>query len=756
MPSTSFLRWAAGFALIGIGLLVSLLPSSEYVISSTGVPHATLIPVRPGHGVRQQLGNIDSPILAAEIWIAAYKDGEAVHVEVSIVRNGFQTVRQFSTRAESAVKPQLKVLHFEPYETSPSDKLELEVAVGSNQASFVMLGIAKSETPFAQVTLNGEALDFQGPLAYKLTGERNGLRAALSGAPAESVRLYAGLASLALSIGVALLGPAVSSALRRLARRLPSGATYVDRRRRYFYPWLIALYPILYFYSNNVFVFGLIDFLLTVLVALALVTVVILILRLAMRVSAEPAALIAAIGSTAFLTYGYIESALGEHGDARVLLPIATVLTIALCLWVWKKRTFAVSVGRILNPASVVLILMPIVTNGDSLAARFGDQASVAYSTPADSVPSLLPDLENVALHPDIEEPNGLPDIYYIVLDGYSRADLMQNQDGFDNSAFLEALTSRGFYVPSGAVSNYHITLLSLASSLNFHYLDEVGVSSGSRVPPILFRAHAIGRALKAIGYRYVHLNSGFGFTNNVPTADMVVEFTPEGPISVEPRTNTGLSALLSRQRATRNFVREFLNQTTMLRPLLPPLPITPEAPYEWSVPQRTLATFEYLQTVPQMPEPTFTIAHVLKPHGPYVFDQFGNATYPLFWKDDHDPSVPKAYYGQVLYINKLVLQLIDKIIASSESPPVVIITADHASPSETGLDKHKILAAYHLPHGGNNLLYPSISSVNTFRIVLDYYFGLDLGLLDDNIHLAKEGGDVFEFEESPITLNKN
>ena len=755
MASTSFLRWAAGLALIGIGLLVSLLPSSEYVIASTGVPHATLIPVRPGHGVRQQLGNIDSPILAAEIWIAAYKDGEAVHVEVSIVRNGFQTVRQFSTRAESAVKPQLKVLHFEPYETSPSDKLELEVAVGSNQASFVMLGIAKSETPFAQVTLNGEALDFQGPLAYKLTSERNGLRAALSGVPAESVRLYAGLASLALSIGVALLGPAVSSALRRLARRLPSGATDVDRRRRYFYPWLIALYPILYFYSNNVFVFGLIDFLLTVLVASALVTVMVVILRLAMRASPESAALTAAIGSSVFLTYGYVERAFGENGDARVLLPILVVLTIVLILWVWPRREFAAKVGRFLNPASAVLLLVPILANVGSLVPLFAGQGE-RDEIHASFAPSLLPDLEKATLHPAIAEPNKLPDIYYIILDAYTRADVMQSHDNFDNSAFLDALASRGFYVPSAAVSNYPVTFLSLASSLNFHYLGELGVSSGSGIPPII-QAHAIGSALKAIGYRYVHLNSGFWFTNNVPTADMVVEFTPEGPIIVEPRTNTGLSALLFRQRATRNFVRELLNQTTMLRPLLPPLPVTPEAPYEWSVPQRTLATFEYLQTVPQMPEPTFTIAHVLKPHGPFVFDQFGNATYPLFWKDDHDPSVPSAYYGQVLYINKLVLQLIDKIIASSESPPVVIITADHALPSHTvGLDKHKILAAYHLPHGGNNLLYPSISSVNTFRIVLDYYFGLDLGLLDDNIHLAKEGGDWFEFEESPITLNKN
>ena len=389
----SFRRWAASFALVGIGFLVSLLPSSEYAIASTGVPHATLIPVWPGHGVRQQLDNIDSPIRAAEIWIAAYKDGEAVHVEVSIVRNESQTIRQFSTRAEAAVKPRLKVLHFEPYETSPADKFELEVAVGPNQASFVMLGIAKSETPFAQVTLNGEALDFQGPLAYKLTGERNGFRAALSGAPAESVRLHAGLASLALSIGVALLGPAVSSALRRLARRLPSGATDVDRRRRYFYPWLIALYPILYFYSNNVFVFSLIDFLLTVLVASALVTVMVLILRLAMRASPESAALTAAISSSVFLTYGYVERAFGENGDARVLLPILVVLTIVLIRWVWPRREFAAKVGSFLNPASAVLLLVPILANVGSLAPLFAGQGE-RDEIHASFAPSLLPDLE--------------------------------------------------------------------------------------------------------------------------------------------------------------------------------------------------------------------------------------------------------------------------------------------------------------------------------------------------------------------------
>ena len=753
LAAISYRRWAAGLALIGVGLLVSLLPFSEYVIGSTGVPYTKLVPVKPGSGMRQQLGEIDDSILEAEIWIAAGKDAEAVHVEASIVRNGSETVRQFSTRAEPAVKPRLTALHFEPYKTASGDRFELEVAVRPNQANWVMFGIARSESPFTQVTVNGDPLDFEGPLAYTLRGMRHGFEAALSGAPAESVRLYGGLAFLGLSIGAALLGPTVSATLRRLARRFPSGAIGGGVRRPYFYPWLVALYPILYFYSNNVLVFAFVEFLLAVLVTLTLVTAVVLILRLATG-GFERAALITVIGSTAFLTYGYIESALGEDVNAQVLLPIAVGLTMALCLWTWNRRTFAVSVGRFLNPASVVLILMPIIINADSFTALFAGHER-GTQRPTDSIIS-LPDLENAALHPDIRDPNTLPDIYYIVLDAYNRADLMRSQDNFDNSAFLDALADRGFYVPPAAVSNYPGTLLSLASSLNFTYLSEVGVSSGSGIPRIL-RSHAIGSALKAFGYLYVHLNSGFWFTNNMPGADQAIDFYPEGPVVLEPRANSGVSRLLSRRETSRQFIREFLRQTTMLAPILPPLPVTSKDNFDWRAPQRTLATFAYLEAVPRMPKPTFTVAHILKPHGPYVFDQFGNMTFPWGWDDDHDPTVPGAYYGQVLYTNKLVLRLVDKIIADSESPPVIIITADHAEHEpKRGLNRHKIFAAYHLPHGGNDLLYPSISSVNTFRVLLDYYFGLDLGLLDDNIYLYIEGGDFTEFEESPITLNKN
>ena len=64
------------------------------------------------------------------------------------------------------------------------------------------------------------------------------------------------------------------------------------------------------------------------------------------------------------------------------------------------------------------------------------------------------------------------PDIYYIILDSYSRADMLQTYYGYDNSAFIAQLEALGFYVPPCAQSNYALTALSLSSTLNMDYLE--------------------------------------------------------------------------------------------------------------------------------------------------------------------------------------------------------------------------------------------------------------------------------------------
>jgi len=60
------------------------------------------------------------------------------------------------------------------------------------------------------------------------------------------------------------------------------------------------------------------------------------------------------------------------------------------------------------------------------------------------------------------------------------------------------------------------------------------------------------------------------------------------------------------------------------------------------------------------------------------------------------------------------------------------------------------IFNAYYLPGGGKELLYGTITPVNTFRLILDHYFGTNLGLLDDSSYYYDEDSRSY-----PLVLDK-
>ena len=65
-------------------------------------------------------------------------------------------------------------------------------------------------------------------------------------------------------------------------------------------------------------------------------------------------------------------------------------------------------------------------------------------------------------------------DIYYIVVDGYARSDILQEMFGFDNASFVSYLQEKGFVVPTSGHSNYPATPLSIASTLNMDYIQSL------------------------------------------------------------------------------------------------------------------------------------------------------------------------------------------------------------------------------------------------------------------------------------------
>lgn len=156
------------------------------------------------------------------------------------------------------------------------------------------------------------------------------------------------------------------------------------------------------------------------------------------------------------------------------------------------------------------------------------------------------------------------------------------------------------------------------------------------------------------------------------------------------------------------------------------------------------LYTLDTLEAAPLIDSPKFVFAHLISPHGPYVFDAEGN-----FIPADNDSE--QGYIDQVKYLNSRLIPLLQNIIYESQNPPIIILQADHGGHGTQFNQDHRmnILNAYYLPGDGAQQLYASISPVNSFRMVFDTYFGSEYGSLTD-VSYYSSVDNFFDFEIIP------
>jgi hypothetical protein len=143
-------------------------------------------------------------------------------------------------------------------------------------------------------------------------------------------------------------------------------------------------------------------------------------------------------------------------------------------------------------------------------------------------------------------------------------------------------------------------------------------------------------------------------------------------------------------------------------------------------------------------PGPKFVFLHVLVPHPPYVFDRDGSY---VTRAQERQRSFEENYMNQTLAANAMIRRLVDGILRESASPPVIIVQGDEGPyPPGTMADtfdwrtaslsqlrvRSGILNAYYLPGVKPGALYPTISPVNSFRVVFNTYFDTNLPLLPD------------------------
>jgi hypothetical protein len=345
-----------------------------------------------------------------------------------------------------------------------------------------------------------------------------------------------------------------------------------------------------------------------------------------------------------------------------------------------------------------------------------------------------------------------LPDIYFIILDGYGGEEMLQKYYQYDNSEFIDFLEETGFTVPGKTHSNYAKTSTSIPSTLNFDYIENIAPGLEDSVfwwlmEPFL-RESRVQLSLKQAGYQSISIATDWDITNNTE-ADIYYN-----PYAFHMTQFEG--SLIDK------------TQLKIFKPLLSKIAFVPSFKAHHDLIQYN---FDTLAKIPQIPGPKFVFAHIVAPHPPFVIGDHGQHTEPpysfTFNDGDNFPGTSAdyiiGYKNKLEYTNAELKKTIDAIISQSEIPPIILIQADHgpglltdfSSSANTCLEERfSIFAAYYLPNLDHNPLPDEFTPVNLFRIIFNEYFNTNLPLLENRSFFYEGTIKIYQTEDITMQLH--
>ncbi len=505
----------------------------------------------------------------------------------------------------------------------------------------------------------------------------------------------------------------------------------------------IGLYPVLFLWLHNVNQIPAFAIPTSLWLALSVSAIVFVLSLLALRKLIK-AGLVATLFLALFFSYGHFYVLLDQAGPVghalarhRYTLALWALIFMAVSWLIWRTRADLKPLNTILNVVLGFLLVSNIVQLGMKVK---GQDVWTAFFPPAAA--ELKPH--------DPPADNGTPgrDVYYIISDSYARQDdLLKNYD-YDNSEFLKELRDLGFVIPDCTQSNYDETVLSLSSSLNMVYQDDLGITmedvmaqnyEGALHDKIL--NSAVLKKFEDMGYQTVTFKSIYPF---IEIPDATYHYDVEE------------TQAPSQKLETLNFQYLFL-KTTLMRPITEWSEASPETFATWSPAimayinprsdvfkdrvmkqyDQNLYLLQKLEDTASIPGKKFVYAHLFITHQPFVFTQDGGVRWPVH-------ETPLAYRDQVIYFNKRIIPILKTIIEKSDPKPIIVLQGDH---SYTKADERpKILNAYYLPDGGDKQMYDQISPVNTFRLIFNAYFSGDYPFLPDKSYVQDWDNRVFKY----------
>lgn len=497
-------------------------------------------------------------------------------------------------------------------------------------------------------------------------------------------------------------------------------------RRVPLHPLLFAAYPVLFLFARNLQeVRGIRPLFPPLLVVIGGSMLMFAFVGLLLR-RIRNAAVVASVLILLFFSFGHVLRSIGSSPAQETILLITYAAIAVLTALVMARASDVSALTSALNWIAIVLVSMNVVSIGIHEINRI----PLSEVSGVDAPP----------LSETVDNSTQKRDIYYIVFDHYAAAPTLERLYGHDNSSFLDYLEEQGFYVAGHSAGNHFGTLHSLSSSLNMSYLrnlEKAYPSSGDNTPlHRLLDDPVVPRALRSIGYRYHLIGTWFAPTGFSSTADVIHN----------PGRRTEFASILLDTTMWPTLVHRFDLEAVRVQE-------------DRSVVHHQVKA---LKAVVDDPAPTFAFAHFLVPHPPYIFDRDGGPVAP---EVASARTEREKYLNQLLYVNTLIEDLVDNLLDVPESEaPIVVIQADEGpypphTKADSGFDwlqatgselreKFLILNAFYLPGGHDGALYPSISPVNTFRVVFNEYFGTDLPLAEDKTYLHRSPDELYDYVE--------
>ena len=244
------------------------------------------------------------------------------------------------------------------------------------------------------------------------------------------------------------------------------------------------------------------------------------------------------------------------------------------------------------------------------------------------------------------------PDVYIILLDAYPSNDVLKRDFNFDNSAFINTLEKKGFFIFDSIYSNYTKTICSLPSFLNHKYTENFEYT-----PSLALSNAALFKTAYDNGYKVDFINSFSGFKLEKGYVSSVTDVS---------KHYAGTATTINQAFFYGTFFQKmfpFFNKRNNVKDIF------------WTELSKEI----------NVSSPKFVFAHIMAPHLPYLKDRNGKKLNAFKRDDILVNEITKEYkinkkncIEYLLYTNNKTKSAVDEIFEKTGGNAYIIILGDH------------------------------------------------------------------------------